>query len=217
MWVERVDHIIWGAELWAHTLFLLPMRASASLGRSGKCRRLPPYITCRNYVNRLGTWNVREINRIVKGEKVVDVFRKRKCELFGLVDSKLKGNREVSWCGENGIIAGVQEMERAREGVAVLLNDVWRSAVVDFGCISSRILWIKLKFSRVKVCVVVRYNPSEGDSEERNRFWNNMNRILDGVGNGYRLCFLGDRMRAGITGAFGIPGENDNGRRVVEF
>ena len=34
----------------------------------------------------------------------------------------------------NGIIAGVQEMERAREGVATLLNDVWHSAVVDFGC-----------------------------------------------------------------------------------
>ena len=39
-----------------------------------------------------------------------------------------------------------------------------------------------------------------------------------------RLCILGDlngrmgdRTRAGITGAFGVPGENDNGRRVVEF
>ena len=26
-----------------------------------------------------------------------------------------------------------------------------------------------------------------------------------------------DRTRAGITGAFRVPGENDNGRRVVEF
>ena len=46
---------------------------------------------------------------------------------------------------------------------------------------------------------------------------------LDSVGNGYRFCTLGDingwignRTRAGITGAFGILGENDNGRRVVE-
>ena len=46
-------------------------------------------------------------------------------------------------------------MERAREGVAVLLNDVWHSAMIDFGCISSRILWIKVKFTRIKVCVVV--------------------------------------------------------------
>ena len=29
--------------------------------------------------------------------------------------------------------------------------------------------------------------------------------------------WIGDRTRAGITGAFGVPGANDNGRRVVEF
>ena len=47
---------------------------------------------------------------------------------------------------------------------------------------------------------------------------------LDRVGSGYRLCILGDlngwvgdRVRPGITGAFGVQGENDNDRRVVEF
>ena len=60
-------------------------------------------------------------------------------------------------------------MERAREGVAIMLNDVWHIVVVDFGCVSSRILWIKFKFSRVKVCVVFGYGPSEGDGEERDR------------------------------------------------
>ena len=51
-----------------------------------------------------------------------------------------------------------------------------------------------------------------------------MDRILDRVGNGYRLCILGDlngwirdRTRASITGAFGVRGENDNCRRVMEF
>ena len=29
--------------------------------------------------------------------------------------------------------------------------------------------------------------------------------------------WIGDRVRAGITGAFGVLGENDNSRRVVEF
>ena len=51
-------------------------------------------------------------------------------------------------------------MERARHGVAILLNDVWHSAVIDFGCVSSRIIWIKFKFSRVKVCVVGEYGPN---------------------------------------------------------
>ena len=75
------------------------------------------------------------------------------------------------------------------------MDDVWHSAVVDFRCVSSRILWIKFKFSRVKVCVVVEYGPNEGDGE-RDRFWNNMDRNLDSIGKRYRT-------RAGITGAFG--------------
>ena len=71
---------------------------------------------------------------------MVDTFKERKFELLALTETKLKGNGEVSWCGVNGIMAGVQEIERAKEGVAILLNDVWHSAVVDFGCASSRIL-----------------------------------------------------------------------------
>ena len=115
-------------------------------------------------------------------------------------------------------------MERAKERVAIMLNNVGHSAVIDFGCVGFRILWIKFKFSRVKICVVVGYGPSEGDGEERDRFCNNMDRVLDKVDNGYRVSNLGDlngcigdRVRTGISGAFGVPGENDTGRRVVDF
>ena len=80
-------------------------------------------------------------------------------------------------------MACVQERERAMEKVVILLKDVWHSTVVNFECISSRILWIKFKFSRVKVCVVVGYDPNEVDGEERDRFWSDIDRILDSVGN----------------------------------
>ena len=65
--------------------------------------------------------------------------------------------------------------------------------MIDFGCVNSRILRIKFKFPRVKVCVVVGYSPSEGDGEENDRLLNDMDRILDKVGNGYKLCILGDQ------------------------
>ena len=97
---------------------------------------------------------------------MVDVFRKGKFEMFSLTETKLKTNGEVSWCGVNGIIA----VERAREVVAILLKYMWPRAVIEFGCVSSRIFWINFKFSRAKVCVVVRYSPNEGDGEERDRF-----------------------------------------------
>ena len=48
-----------------------------------------------------------------------------------------------------------------------------------------------------------------------------MDRTLDSVGNGNRLSILGDltgwivgRTRTGINGAFGVPGENENDKRV---
>ena len=48
--------------------------------------------------------------------------------------------------------------------------------------------------------------------------------MWDRVGNGYRLYVLGDlnvcigdRVRLAIAVAFGVPGENDNGRRVVKL
>ena len=72
--------------------------------------------------------------------------------------------------------------------------------------------------------MVKGYSLNEGDVEERDRFWKDMDRILDRVGNRYRFCLLGDlngwigdRMRASITGTFRVPGENDNGRRMEEF
>ena len=70
-------------------------------------------------------------------------MREVKFELFVLTKTKLKGNGEVPWWGVNGIITGFQVMERARERVAILFNDMRYSEVADFGCVSSSILWIK--------------------------------------------------------------------------
>ena len=62
------------------------------------------------------------------------------------------------WCSE---------IEKAKEGVAILLNDVWHSVGIDFRCVSSRILRIKFRFPRVKICVVVQYGNNNGNKEKR--------------------------------------------------
>ena len=47
---------------------------------------------------------------------MVDAFRKDRFKLLSLTETKLKRNGKVSCCVANGIIAGVQEIERANEG-----------------------------------------------------------------------------------------------------
>ena len=51
-----------------------------------------------------------------------------------------------------------------------------------------------------------------------------MGRVVDRVGYEYQLCVLedlngwvGGRVKVSMSGAFRVPGENDNGRRVVDF
>ena len=55
----------------------------------------------------------------------------------------------------NDIIAGFQEIESVMEGMAILMNDVWHSALIDSGGVSSRTLMNKFKSSKVKVRMVV--------------------------------------------------------------
>ena len=45
--------------------------------------------------------------------------------------------------------------------------------------------------SRVKVCVVAVYSLTEEDVEEKERFWNDLDRVVDRVCNGYRLFMMG--------------------------
>ena len=45
------------------------------------------------------------------------------------------------------------------------MNDVCYSADIDFGCVDSRILRLKFKFSKVKVCILV-YDPNNDDKKK---------------------------------------------------
>ena len=65
--------------------------------------------------------------------------------------SLLYANDLVSWCGVRGIGVRVQEIERAQESVAVLLNDMQHSSVIDFGCVGSRILRLNSNFQELKL------------------------------------------------------------------
>ena len=64
--------------------------------------------------------------------------------------------------------------------------------MIGFKYVSYRVLWVKFKFRRVKVSMVAVYGPVEEEIEERERFWNDLDRVVYRLGNGYRLCMLRD-------------------------
>ena len=175
-------------------------------------------------MNRVGVWNVRGIGEDEKREEVVNVFKEGRFDMLALNETKLRGKGEFEWGGVKGVRSGV-DAGRAKEGVAMMMNDVWFEAVVGYGCVSSRMLWVKFKFARVKLCVVAVYGPCNDRKEcEKDKFWNDLRNVMNKVGNGYRLLvvgdlngWVGDEAIDGITGKFGVPGVNENGERVVDF
>ena len=52
-----------------------------------------------------GYWECKEEDQwdCKEREEGVDVFRRRKFEWLALIETKVKGNGEVSWCGGNGV------------------------------------------------------------------------------------------------------------------
>ena len=73
--------------------------------------------------------------------------------MFTLTSIEMKRNGEISCCGVNDIHVRIQENERVREGVTVLLKNVhYRIVVIVFWCIFSRIPRVKYRFARMKVC-----------------------------------------------------------------
>ena len=40
--------------------------------------------------------------------------------------------------------------------------------------------------------MMAMYGATEEEVQERERFWNNLNKVVDRVGNKYRLCVLED-------------------------
>ena len=89
----------------------------------------------------------------------------------------------------------------------------------EFGCVYG----LSLNFQGLR-CAVALYDPTEGDDEERERLWNDWDRILVRVDNGHKLGVMGELngwigywVRDDITGAFGVPGENEKERRVLNI
>ena len=117
------------------------------------------------------------------------------------------------------IVSGVSERMRAREegGGAVLIKGQLWGSVTEYKCVSSRIMWVRMKVAGEKVVVVGVYGPGMArNEEEREVFWESLNECLSGFSEnekkisvfGDMNAKVGDHEREGMAGKYGVPDEN---------
>ena len=96
----------------------------------------------------IGVLNVRGCSTSVsKRCEIGDVFQRRKIDVLALSETKLKGKGEVAFGGVTGRVSGVGG-GRAREGVALVLNEWMLSKVVEWKEVSSRLMWVRVRLGK---------------------------------------------------------------------
>src|SRR6201990_823295 len=167
---------------------------------------------------KVGTLNVRGVNKEEKREEVGIVMKEKGFDVLALTETKLKGKGEISFGMYKGIYAGVNERVRAREGVAIVMKDMWWSCVKGSGNIGARIAWVRLRVRREYWVFICAYAPVVGTNErEREAFWENLSECVGKFDNGDHICLLGDLNRSvkRIVGPFGVEGVNENGTELI--
>jgi hypothetical protein len=168
--------------------------------------------------------NVCGCNLESKRQEIGLLFKAKEMDVLALSETKLKGMGENDFESIKVVRSGVNE-GRAREGVALLLSEEMWEKVIEWKGVSSRIIWVRIKWGDINLTIVSVYAPgSEKSVEEREFFWEQLEECMDGLDGEDRVIVLGD-MNArvgneeteGIIGKFGVPGKNENGEKVLNL
>ena len=94
-----------------------------------------------------GNVRVCSTNEAKKGE-IGKMFLRWMFDVCALSETKPKGKGEVMFGEVEGRVSGIT-VDRAREGVALLLSGRLMRCVVEWKEVSSKLMWIRVKIERV--------------------------------------------------------------------
>ena len=174
---------------------------------------------------RIGALNVRGCNDVRKREEIGRLFERREMDVLAMSETKLRGRGEVMFGSVTGRMSGVKVGETAKEGVALIVRKELSDCVKEWKEVSSRLMWVRMRFGVEKWVFVSVYGPGKDrEEEEMQDFWTDVGECIQGFDRNENVVVLGD-MNArvggvaipGIVGEFGVDGVNDSGERMLEM
>jgi exonuclease III len=125
------------------------------------------------------TWNIKSLNG--KEVEVVREMEKYRLELLGL--SEVKKNSSGEKRLEKGFIlrhSGVPAINRAKEGVGVIVSDELDTRVISWNPVSSRIITLEFDLEEKKITLIQAYAPTEDAIvQEKEQFFDELQRQVD--------------------------------------
>lgn len=171
---------------------------------------------------KIGTWNVRTMNRAGKLENVKEEMRRNKLNILGLSEMRWKGNGDFISEQFRVIYAGGEDGQR---GVGIVLDSDAAKRVGEIERFSERMIMVKVQAEPVNMVVIQLYMPtSDHKDEEVELMYEKLEEILATLkGTDYVVIMgdwnavVGEGRDEKEVGSFGLGQRNERGERLVEF
>ena len=171
---------------------------------------------------KIGTWNVRTMNKAGKLENLKAEMIKLKVDVIGV--------SEVRWKGTGDIISGDTRFiysggENAERGVGILLNKKIANNVTKVDQKHDRLLYIKIKADPVDIVMIQVYMPTTAhDDDEVEKIYEDIEEIIkeDKSNNCFVImgdfnAVVGEERNENIVGKYGLGNKNERGEMLIEF
>lgn len=171
----------------------------------------------------IGTWNVQGIN--MKRIEVFEEIKKMKVGIAVLSETKKKGQGVEEINDYIHIYSGVNKEFRAKKGISIAVLKKYKNNIKSWSCVSENLLTVDFKIKGIEMVVVGVYAPNDNAPElEKDKFFNQLTTVLDGIPNRKDVFLLGDfNSRVGrleqdeVVGRYGEEVVNGNGERLIEL
>ncbi len=124
-----------------------------------------------------------------KREEIGRLFERR-LDVLALSETKMKGKGETEFGSVGGRRPGVNR-ERAKERVALLVSPEVQNGGIEWKEVSSRLMWVKVKFRKEVWVFISTYGPCS-EKEEIATFLKEVNECLQSFGANVNVVLLGD-------------------------
>ncbi|KAK3573023.1 hypothetical protein QTP86_012246 [Hemibagrus guttatus] len=153
------------------------------------------------------------------------MMERRKVDILCVQETRRKGSKAHS------ISAGFKlfyyGVDSKRNGVGVVLKEVFGRNVLEVKRVSDRVMSLKLEIEDAMLNVVSGYAPQVGcELEKKERFWSELDEVMESIPTGERVVIGADfngHVGEGntddeeVTGKFGVKERNLEGQMVVHF
>jgi len=112
---------------------------------------------------KIGTWNVRKMQRTEKLENIKEVMKKTSIHIMVLGEVRRIGEGDFNSDGYRVIYSGGKKKEN---GVALIFDEKVAKSVEKVRYERQRMIMVRLKAAQVNMIIIQLYMPTSGHAEE---------------------------------------------------